>query len=142
MAFHLAYRNYLAQAADLDARERERQAGRLAEQIDAYEARDELALSEALLLQVALIRASGADAATQQKRADALSARYRGLSVARQAPQTSPQFERYKVEEQQIVAEVLGLTLLPPGLSRDQYLRQRLQAAREAAYAADPGNAR
>ena len=43
-------------------------------------------------------------------------------------------FSQYKSEEKRIVDEVLTLQTIPDGLSRDQYLRQRLQEAREQAY--------
>ena len=42
-------------------------------------------------------------------------------------------FSRYKSEEKRIVDEVMALDSIPDGLSRDQYLRQRLQEAREQA---------
>jgi hypothetical protein len=37
------------------------------------------------------------------------------------------------VREREIVAEVMGMTSIPDGLSRDEYLRRRLQQAREQA---------
>jgi hypothetical protein len=40
-------------------------------------------------------------------------------------------FQLYKVREGQIVAEVMSLQTIPNGLSRDEYLRRRLQTERE-----------
>lgn len=45
--------------------------------------------------------------------------------------QSDPMFQLYKVRESQIVAETLSLQTIPNGLSRDEYLRRRLQAERE-----------
>jgi hypothetical protein len=63
--------------------------------------------------------------------------RYQALSAereARLAQRRDPNFERYKAEERRIVEDVLALQDIPDGLSRDQYLRQRLQEARERSY--------
>jgi hypothetical protein len=40
-------------------------------------------------------------------------------------------FQLYKVREREIVAEVMALQSIPDGLSREEYLRRRLQAERE-----------
>lgn len=50
---------------------------------------------------------------------------------AQAAEQADPMFQLYKVRESQIVAEVMALQTIPDGLSRDEYLRRRLQAERE-----------
>jgi hypothetical protein len=137
LEFHNGFRAFIASAASLDASERESQAAALAKQIDEYETRGELALSEALLLQTALIQATVADEAEQKSRAEALAARYKAISAAREAERdkTQPQaFTRYKQDERRIVEEVMAMEHIPGGLSRDQYLRQRLQEAREQAY--------
>jgi hypothetical protein len=64
----------------------------------------------------------------------ALQQRYRDetqlrLAAAQALP--DPQFESYKVRESQIVNEVMAMETIPDGLSRDEYLRRRLQSARE-----------
>mgnify|MGYP001179974871 CR=1 FL=1 len=97
--------------------------------------------SEALLLQIGLIRAVSTDEQEQKRRAEALIRRYQALSAereARQAQRVDPNFARYKAEEKRIVEEVLALQSIPDGLSRDQYLRQRLQEARERNYRQRP----
>ncbi|MFV8784139.1 hypothetical protein ACNKU7_17090 [Microbulbifer sp. SA54] len=48
-----------------------------------------------------------------------------------------PGFAHYKARERQIVAEVAGMEAFPGGVSRQQYLRQRLQEAREEAFAGE-----
>lgn len=87
-------------------------------------------------MQVGLVQAEGGDEAAQKARADALLARYQALSAEREAQAKAPdaRFSRYKSEEKRIVDEVMALDSIPDGLSRDQYLRQRLQEAREQAY--------
>ena len=136
LGFASDYRSFIEDAASLDEEERRRQAEALAREIDRREAAGELALSEALLLQVGLAQAEGGDEATQKARADVLVARYQALSATREAQAKAPdaRHTRYKAEEQRIVEEVLALDSIPEGLSRDQYLRQRLQEAREQAY--------
>ncbi|MBU3055888.1 hypothetical protein [Pseudomonas indica] len=135
LAFHNDYRRFTSRAADLPAAERAQQARKLSWEIDRYEERGELALSEALLLQIGLIQASGLDEAEQKARAAAMTARYKARSAAREAERPpDANFERYKAEEKRIVEEVLAMQQIPDGLSRDQYLRERLQEAREQAY--------
>ena len=130
------YQIFIKSAAELSEEERRQRAAALAEEIDRREAAGELALSEALLMQVGLVQAEGGDEAAQKARADALLARYQALSAEREAQAKTPdeRFSRYKSEEKRIVDEVMALDSIPDGLSRDQYLRQRLQEAREQAY--------
>ncbi|WP_278957163.1 hypothetical protein [Aquipseudomonas alcaligenes] len=130
------YQIFIKSAAELSEEERRKRAAALAKEIDRREAAGELALSEALLMQVGLVQAEGGDEAAQKARADALLARYQALSAEREAQAKAPdaRFSRYKSEEKRIVDEVMALDSIPDGLSRDQYLRQRLQEAREQAY--------
>ena len=130
------YQIFIKSAAELSEEERRQRAAALAKEIDRREAAGELALSEALLMQVGLVQAEGGDEAAQKARADALLARYQALSAEREAQAKAPdaRFSRYKSEEKRIVDEVMALDSIPDGLSRDQYLRQRLQEAREQAY--------
>ena len=130
------YQIFIKSAAELSEEERRKRAAALAKEIDRREAAGELALSEALLMQVGLVQAEGGDEAAQKARADALLARYQALSAEREAQAKTPdeRFSRYKSEEKRIVDEVMALDSIPDGLSRDQYLRQRLQEAREQAY--------
>ena len=130
------YQIFIKSAAELSEEERRKRAAALAKEIDRREAAGELALSEALLMQVGLVQAEGGDEAAQKASADALLARYQALSAEREAQAKAPdaRFSRYKSEEKRIVDEVMALDSIPDGLSRDQYLRQRLQEAREQAY--------
>ncbi|RRV28710.1 hypothetical protein EGJ23_04845 [Pseudomonas sp. o96-267] len=143
LGFHQRYRDFIEHAKQLDAEKREAQAEDLSKGLDAMEQRGELALSEALLLQIALIKAVSKDEAEQKRRAEALIKRYQVISAEREArleQQPDPNFERYKAEEKRIVEEVLELQNIPDGLTRDQYLRQRLQEARERNYRQAPNS--
>ena len=65
------------------------------------------------------------DATVQAKQREA-------LHLARQGD--DPRFDDYRACERAVVAEVAGMREFPNGVTRDEYLRQRLQAKREAAY--------
>ena len=136
LAFHQAYRDFVSGAAELSPAQRERQAQALREQIETYEQRSELAMSESLLLQLGLIQLTTGDEQAQKDQASALVARYKAISAEREAKTAHPsaEFRRYKADEKRIVEEVLSMDSYPDGLSRDEYLRQRLQQAREQHY--------
>lgn len=138
-AFEDRARRFLQQARTLGAVEREQQAQSLTAQIDAYERSGGLSAGEGLLLRSGLIRATVPDEDQQTRQIAALMERYAlhaqertALHLAQQ--RNDPRFLAYKTRERQIVAEVAALRELPPGLSRDQVLRQRLQAERELLY--------
>lgn len=137
LAFHNQYRSFVQQAGQPEHATRRSEAERLSKRIDALEAQGELALSEALLMQLGLIRATESDEATQKMQAQRLIERYQQISAereARLAAQPDPNFEKYKAEEKRIVEEVLALQSIPDELSRDEYLRRRLQEARERSF--------
>lgn len=137
LAFDSEYRGFFDKASELPEAEREAEAERLRKGLEEREARGELAASESLMLQIALIQATESDPEEQKSRANALLRRYQEASEAREkalAQQPSPQFKRYKQDEKRIVEEVMALEAIPDGLSRNEYLRQRLQEAREQAY--------
>ncbi|MEE1894460.1 hypothetical protein V0R51_16225 [Pseudomonas otitidis] len=137
LAFDSEYRGFFDKASELPEAEREAEAERLRKGLEEREARGELAASESLMLQIALIQATESDPEEQKNRANALLRRYQEASEAREkarAQQPSPQFKRYKQDEKRIVEEVMALEAIPDGLSRNEYLRQRLQEAREQAY--------
>ena len=80
------------------------------------------------------------DPARQAEQVAAIADRYRAHADRRMAAfleqqRNDPRFQAYKAREAQVVAEVMAATTIPAGLTRDQYLRQRLQEERERAYA-------
>jgi hypothetical protein len=137
MRFHERVRTFFAQTPALSAREKRERAQELAQELTRYEAAREITAAEALLLRTALLRESVADPATQAAEITALRERYREESerkLAEWQQRYDPELEAYKAREQEIVAEVMVMTELPDGLTRDEYLRRRLQRAREQTY--------
>lgn len=134
LAFHARTRAFFAQAAALPADERAERAKAIGADVEDYERRGELSAGEALLLKIALIRESVADPTRQAQQIAALEDRYRLDTARRQAAyaaQRDPMFELYKLRESAIVTNVMAMSEIPDGLSRDEYLRQRLQSERE-----------
>ena len=146
LAFAKRLRSFLSEAKQLSDAQRDAQIEAFAAAIAEREGRGELALNEALLLDLALIEARGGDEASQKTAADALVARYRQRSAERvqaglKDAVEAQAFALYKSQEGEIVSEVMSMNeaALPLGVSRDEYLRQRLQSAREAALAQASG---
>nr|WP_298133858.1 hypothetical protein [uncultured Pseudoxanthomonas sp.] len=138
--FEADARDFFARSASLRAVERSERADALRRQIDKYEAAGGLSAGEAVLLRTALVKATVEDPAQQAAEVAVIADRYRAHTDARMAAFTAqqrndPRFQAYKAREAQVVSEVMASTSIPAGLTRDQYLRQRLQQERERAYA-------
>lgn len=138
-AFEARARRFLQQASSLGAVERSEQARALAASIDHYESQGGLSAGESLLLRTGLIKATTTDELLQAEQIAALTDRYRQRADRRMQEYATQhagdvRFQDYKTRERAIVAEVMALREIPGGLTRDEYLRQRLQQAREAAY--------
>lgn len=132
--FEQDVREFFARAPALAAEERASRAQTIAGEITRREAAGEVAAAEALTLRSALIRETVADPAEQMEAIAALQEQYRREGSRKQAQwqaRADPEFELYKAREREIVAEVMALTTVPDGLTRDEYLRRRLQSARE-----------
>ncbi|MEH6417796.1 hypothetical protein [Pseudomonas sp. CGJS7] len=132
-------RVFFRDAAKLGPVDRERRAQALQGQIDAYEQARELSAGESLMLRIGLIQATESDPARQKALVQQLAQRYRGDAdrlEQRWAEQqrNDPRFQSYKQRERIVVDEVMAMAQIPGGLSRNEYLRQRLQAERERAY--------
>ncbi|MGH8062486.1 MAG: hypothetical protein ACREO7_10820 [Pseudoxanthomonas sp.] len=137
--FEARSKRFLRDAATLGPVEREKQAHALSMSIDKYEREAGLSAGEALLLRSALIKATVADEARQATQIADLMQDYReradrGTAEYLAQHQRDPRFQDYKAHERNIVAEIMAMRSIPGGLSRDEYLRQRLQQARELAY--------
>jgi len=137
--FEADSKRFLRDAARLGPVEREQQARALSASIDKYEREGGLSAGEALLLRSGLVKATVAGETQQAARIAELTRDYRGRADRRTTEylaqhQRDPRFQDYKARERSIVAEVMAMSSIPGGLSRDEYLRQRLQQARELAY--------
>lgn len=134
LAFHARVRAFFAQAPAMDEGRRRKAAADLDAQIVVYEDRGELSAGEALLLRSALVRESVNDPRAQLEQIGALERQYQVESDQRRAAwaaQRDPMFELYKLREAAIVTNVMAMTEIPGGLSRNEYLRRRLQEERE-----------
>ena len=134
--FRQEARNFLRDAASLPAAERARRADALEAQIAQRERSRELSAGEAMLLRAAMVQElSGSDAERARELA-ALAERYRQDAERREAAwaaqqRSDPRMQQYKAREKVVVAEVMAMATIPGGLTRDEYLRQRLQQERE-----------
>ena len=131
---------FVTQAGSLGEAERAATLQSLEAEIARLEGARQLSAGEAMLLRMQLLNAAGGDRAANLQRAQALAQQYRSDTERReaaylQAQQNDPRFRSYKQREADIVAEVQAMERIPGGMDRDAYLRQRLQEAREAAYA-------
>jgi hypothetical protein len=132
--FNERARAFFAQAPALSAEEARSQAADLAQELSRIEQAGGLSAGETFLLRAGLIRATVADERQQATQIRALRQRYETDTRRRNAlaaEASDPMFELYKVRESQIVAETQSLSVIPNGLSREEYLRRRLQAERE-----------
>ncbi len=139
LAFEQRVRDFLRDANALDENARREQAQAIAREIDQREQARELSAGESVVLRVSLIEAAEQDQAERIRQSQALVDRYRQQTAARQAAFEEQQrkdagFQAYKAREAQIVSEVMAMTRYPGGMSRDDYLRVRLQEARQATY--------
>jgi hypothetical protein len=130
-AFHERVRTFFAQAPILSREEKQRTALELDEQIVEYERRRELSAAEALTLRLALIQETAPEP-ERLERMQALRDSYRARDEEHGGQAPDPMFELYKAREQEIVAHVASLHEIPGGLTREEYLRVRLQREREA----------
>lgn len=131
--------DFFRKAASLGPAERERRAQALRQDIERYENASELSAGESMMLRVGLIQATVADEAQQAAMVRQLAARYRADAQRREQQwieqqQHDTRFQTYKQRERVVVAEVLAMQQIPGGVTRDEYLRQRLQAERERVY--------
>lgn len=123
--------------------ERQRRAQDLALRIEEREKSRYLNAGEALKLKIMLIRATEPDEKKQTERIANLVLQYQAEAERQQtafvdSQKRDPRFQAYKSREAQIVAEVAAMRSFPAGMSRDEYLRQRLMEARAAIYYAPP----
>lgn len=133
-SFNEQAREFFAQAPALPPAEARRRAALLSQELSRIEQAGGLSAGETFLLRAGLIRATESDERQQAAQIRELKARYQISSRQRTAQataQSDPMFQLYKVRESQIVAEVMSLQSIPDGLSREEYLRRRLQAERE-----------
>ncbi|MBC8088867.1 MAG: hypothetical protein H7Z40_16505 [Phycisphaerae bacterium] len=127
-------RAFFANDAQTTAEDRLREGQRLEQELARLEQAGGLSAGETLLIRAGLIREMVPAGAQQDAQLLALQERYRAETqrrVATAQARPDPQFGSYKVRENEIVNEVITMETIPDGLSRNEYLRRRLQDARE-----------
>ncbi|QGX40643.1 hypothetical protein [Permianibacter aggregans] len=131
--FQQQTREFFEQAKELDAEQRRKQMNDIKQGTEHYEQQGKLLPMEALILKLAMLKYTAGDEQDYKDRAKALIDQYQAISDASEQAwlaNPDPKFIEYKRREMDIVNEVRGMTTIPDGLSRDEYLRQRLQQAR------------
>lgn len=136
--FNARARAFFTEASTLAPAAREREARELESAIDDYERSRAMSAGEAMTLRLGLVEALGGSAAERADQMAAIVARYESDGRQREARWAAEQagdagFARYKAREAIVVSEVMALQHIPGGLTRDEYLRQRLEAERVAA---------
>lgn len=106
--------------------------------IESIEGEGRMMAYEAMALKLAWLERNSADKAEFDSAAQELVEEYRqksSQSATEYDPyEDVPGFAEYKEAEKRIVREVQQMTAFPDGMSRQEYLRRRLQEAREKAY--------
>lgn len=127
-------------ARSMDENQRRQTAAQLDDEVKQRAARMEISGGESALAQVALLRIAYFDdpaeeARQEQALKDSLKAQTAQQEQAyQQQLANDPRYQAYKASEAQIAAQVMAMPAIPNGLTRDEFLRQQLQAAREQAY--------
>ncbi len=139
VAFQEMARKFLRDAPNMSPEIRMERARALAREVGMREQAGELTGEEAVLIRIGLIQAAVVDDTERVRQAQAVVDHYREQSEQRQAAaaarqQQDARLREYKAREAEIVAEVLGMSSYPGGLSRDDYLRLRLREAHRAIY--------
>jgi hypothetical protein len=132
--FNERARAYFADAAQMTAEDRVSEAQQLEQELTRLEQAGGMSAGETLLIRAGLIRETVPSGAERDAKLQALQQRYKSetqLRLAAAQARPDPAFESYKIREREIVNEVMAMHTIPDGLSRDEYLRQRLQGARE-----------
>lgn len=141
--FERRARSFAQRAAGMGAVARSEEARALETELGERERAGEVSAGESMLLRVAIVDATSVDDAERMRRTAALVEGYRADARRREAAWAGQlagdaRFAGYKAREREVVAEVMAMRAIPGGLGRDEYLRQRLQQEREAAYAGHP----
>jgi hypothetical protein len=132
--FNEQARAFFANAAQMRAEDRLREARQLEQELMRLEQAGGSSAGETLLIRAGLIRETVPASAQQDAQLKALQERYRAETqrrVASAQARPDPQFGSYKARESEIVNEVMAMEAITDGLSRNEYLRRRLQTARE-----------
>jgi len=127
-------------ARSMDENQRKQTAAQLGDEVKQRADRMEISGGESALAQLALLRIAYFDdpaeeARQEQALKDSLKTQAAQQQQAyQQQLANDPRYQAYKASEAQIAAQVTAMPTIPNGLTRDEFLRQQLQVAREQAY--------
>lgn len=135
--FDARARRFFADPKAMTPVQREVEAQVLAKDIDRYERDVQLSAGEAMNLRIGLVRATVDDEAEQTERIADIVELYRRDAAQREAKWLAQlgqdkAFTEYKSRELAIVDEVMAMQTIPGGVTREEYLRRRLEAERIA----------
>ena len=128
-------RGFFDNADKLSEQEKQAQLRQLLDGTNKYEQDGKLVPMEALVLKLAMLRYTSSGDDDYKAKAKSLIDQYKAQSDLREQAwlaNPDPNFIDYKRQEADIVKDVMAMTVIPDGLSRDEYLRQRLEQARIA----------
>tara|TARA_R110002096_G_scaffold12404_2_gene44678 strand:+ start:2021 stop:2692 length:672 start_codon:yes stop_codon:yes gene_type:complete len=127
---------FFANADGLSSEERAAEAAMLEQRLAEYQRKGQVSAAESLMVRIAMTKLTIEDEAAQKQALQGLIDRQNAAAQARKEEwlaKPRPEFEAYKQREKQIVKEVMAMEKVPAGLTRNEYLRQRLLEARVAA---------
>jgi hypothetical protein len=135
LAFQSAVRDFFDSSARLGEAERRARADALLAQIEARESSGALRAPEALMLRLGVARALEDDPAVLESEMRRISEEYREAQERAAASHVpDPRDARYQRAQADIAREVMAIQDIPGGLTREEYLRERLRDARTEIY--------
>ena len=127
---------FFANADGLSSEDRAAEAAMLEQRLAEYQRKGQVSAAESLMVRIAMTKLTIEDEAAQKRALQGLIDRQNAAAQARKEEwlaKPRPEFEAYKQREKQIVKEVMAMEKVPAGMTRNEYLRQRLLEARVAA---------
>ncbi|WP_421910626.1 hypothetical protein [Marinobacter sp.] len=127
---------FFADADGLSSEERAAEAAMLEQRLAEYQRKGQVSAAESLMVRIAMTKLTIEDEAAQKRALQGLIDQQNAAAQARKEEwlaKPRPEFEAYKQQEKQIVKEVMAMEKVPAGMTRNEYLRQRLLEARVAA---------
>ena len=127
---------FFANADGLSSEDRATEAAMLEQRLAEYQRKGQVSAAESLMVRIAMTKLTIEDEAAQKRALQGLIDQQNDAAQARKEAwlaKPRPEFEAYKQREKQIVKEVMAMEKVPAGLTRNEYLRQRLLEARVAA---------
>ena len=130
---------FVREAELLPAQDHEPRARELLAEVETFEESGYLTAPEALALRLSLLRyALPPDEYRVAAETLVSDARERAEQAERDwAARSDPRLERYRQLEREIVEESLSMTEFPDGMTRQAYLRERLQALRSEMFSGE-----